>query len=61
MPLRIYPNQQVLLVRESTGLSIALHGLGAAVKGLLIVQPILNDWLPTHALPIIPGPYVKGR
>jgi hypothetical protein len=58
MPLRICPNQQILFVHEITGYSMALHGAGTDVKGLLIACPILNELLPRHELPTSPGPYL---
>jgi hypothetical protein len=35
MPLKICRDQQILFVQETTGYSIALHGAGTDVKGLL--------------------------
>jgi hypothetical protein len=58
MPLKICPNQQILFVQETTGYSIALHGAGTDVKGLLMNCPVLNDLLPRGALPTKPGPYL---
>ncbi len=58
MPLKICPNQQILFVLETTGYSIALHGAGTDVKGLLMNCPVLNDLLPRGALPTKPGPYL---
>jgi hypothetical protein len=58
MPLRICPNQQILFVHEITGYSMALHGAGTDVKGLLIACPILNELLLRHELPTSPGPYL---
>jgi len=58
MPLRICPNQQILFVHERTGYSMALHGAGTDVKGLLIACPILNELLPRHELPTNPGTYL---
>jgi hypothetical protein len=46
MPLRICPDQQILFVHEATGYSIALHGAGIDVKGLLMNCPVLNELLP---------------
>lgn len=58
MPLRICRNQQILFVHETTGYSMALHGAGIDVKGLLMHCPVLNDLLPRDALPTKPGPYL---
>ena len=58
MPLKICPNQQILFVQETTGYSIALHGAGTDVKGLLMNCPVLNELLPQGALPTKPGPYL---
>ena len=58
MPLKICPNQQILFVRETTGYSIALHGAGTEVKGLLMNCPVLNDLLPRAALPTKAGTYL---
>ena len=58
MPLKICPNQQILFVQETTGYSIALHGAGTDVKGLLMNCPVLNDLLPRETLPTRAGPYL---
>ena len=58
MPLKICPNQQILFVQETTGYSIALHGAGTDVTGLLVNCPVLNDLLPRGALPTKPGSYL---
>ena len=58
MPLKICPSQQILFVQETTGYSIALHGAGTDVKGLLMNCTVLNDLLPRSALPTKPGPYL---
>jgi hypothetical protein len=61
MPLKICPNQQILFVQETTGYSIALHGAGTDVKGLLMNCPVLNHVLPRGALPTKPGPLFVAR
>jgi hypothetical protein len=66
MPLRICPDQQILFVHEATGYSIALHGAGIDVKGLLMNCPVLNELLPRgraayHAGPLSMARHVSGR
>jgi hypothetical protein len=56
MPLRICPNQQILFVHEIAGYSMALHGAGTDVKGLLIACPILNELLHGMSSPPVPAP-----
>lgn len=58
MPLRIYPDQRILFIREPSGKAFALHGYGKHTQALLLSSPLLNHLLPCSLLRVQRGCYL---